>query len=79
MAAATFVFNTELGGIGHDTIGDFSPGEDHISLDYSAFNPGTPTGFSDWLASHATAVMAARTCCSISTRTGRIRASRPSC
>ena len=32
----TFVFKETLGGIGHDTIGDFASGQDHIQLDYAA-------------------------------------------
>jgi Ca2+-binding RTX toxin-like protein len=51
----TFVFNTQaVGGIGHDTVGDFSPGEDHILLDYAAFDASGPNDFSHWIASHAT-------------------------
>jgi fibronectin-binding autotransporter adhesin len=52
----TFVFNETLGGIGHDTIGDFNPGQDHIQLDYAAFSSNDPNGFNTWLSSHATTV-----------------------
>jgi Ca2+-binding RTX toxin-like protein len=51
----TFVFNeTAPGGIGHDTIGDFMPGQDQIQLDYAAFTANDPNSFSTWLTSHAT-------------------------
>jgi VCBS repeat-containing protein len=46
----TFVFAQ---GSGHDTVADFTPGQDHISLDYAAFNASQPNGFANWLASHA--------------------------
>jgi VCBS repeat-containing protein len=49
----TFVFNEAAGGIGHDTIGDFNSGQDHIQLDYAAFDANS---FSAWLASHVTTV-----------------------
>ncbi|MFZ2158932.1 MAG: hypothetical protein WAV72_22820, partial [Bradyrhizobium sp.] len=49
----TFVFNQDLG-IGHDTIGDFMSGQDHIQLDYAAFNPNDATSFAAWLLSHVT-------------------------
>jgi hypothetical protein len=49
------VFNSQaVGGIGHDTVGDFSPGEDHILLDYAAFDASGPNDFSQWIAAHAT-------------------------
>jgi Ca2+-binding RTX toxin-like protein len=49
----TFVFNeTALGGIGHDTIGDFISGQDHIQLDYAAFHPSDPNSFATWLTTH---------------------------
>jgi len=53
--ADTFVFNAASGGSGHDTIADFTPGHDQISLDYHAFDaaPG-PNDFSNWLRTHAT-------------------------
>jgi Ca2+-binding RTX toxin-like protein len=52
-----FVFNTAApGGIGQDTIGDFMSGQDHIQLDYAAFNPSDANSFSTWLASHVTTV-----------------------
>jgi Ca2+-binding RTX toxin-like protein len=39
----TFLFNkTAPGGIGHDTISDFASGQDHIKLDYLAFNRAMP-------------------------------------
>jgi VCBS repeat-containing protein len=51
----TFVFNAASGGSGHDTIADFAPGADQISLDYHAFDAvAGPNDFSNWLASHAT-------------------------
>ena len=46
----TFVFAK---GSGHDTVADFTPGQDHISLDYAAFDASQPNGFSNWLTSHA--------------------------
>jgi Ca2+-binding RTX toxin-like protein len=51
----TFVFNVTPGGsgIGHDTIGDFMPGQDKIELNYQAFTSGDPASFASWLASHA--------------------------
>jgi VCBS repeat-containing protein len=49
----TFVFNAASGGSGHDTIADFTPGEDKISLDYHAFNSDGPNDFTSWLRSHA--------------------------
>jgi len=52
----TFVFNETAGGIGHDTIGDFMSGQDHIKLDYAAFTAGDANSFSAWLASHVTTV-----------------------
>jgi VCBS repeat-containing protein len=51
----TFVFNAASGGSGHDTIADFTSGQDQISLDYHAFDAAAgPNDFSHWLASHAT-------------------------
>jgi Ca2+-binding RTX toxin-like protein len=52
--ADTFVFNAASGGSGHDTIADFAPGQDQISLDYHAFDAAGPNDFSNWLATHAT-------------------------
>ena len=49
----TFVFNASSG---NDTIGDFIAGQDHIELDYAAFEPDIPGGFNSWIDSHATAV-----------------------
>lgn len=49
----TFVFNAASGGSGHDTIADFTPGADQISLDYHAFDAAGPNDFSNWLATHA--------------------------
>jgi VCBS repeat-containing protein len=50
----TFVFNAASGGSGHDTIADFTPGQDQISLDYHAFDDAGPNDFTSWLRSHAT-------------------------
>ena len=47
----TFVFAK---GSGHDTVADFAPGQDRISLDYHAFDAAGPNDFSHWLAAHAT-------------------------
>ena len=52
----TFVFKQNAGGIGHDTIGDFAPGQDKIELDYAAFDASGPNDFNHWLGSHATSV-----------------------
>jgi VCBS repeat-containing protein len=52
--ADTFVFNAASGGSGHDTIADFTPGADKISLDYHAFDAAGPNDFANWLATHAT-------------------------
>jgi Ca2+-binding RTX toxin-like protein len=53
----TFVFNTAApGGIGHDTIGDFMSGQDHIQLDYAAFDPSSASSFNTWFGSHVTIV-----------------------
>jgi len=50
-----FVFNENaIGGIGHDTIGDFVSGSDHIELDYAAFDANVPNDFNAWLATHVT-------------------------
>jgi Tol biopolymer transport system component len=46
--ADTFVF---AAGSGKDTVTDFIPGQDKISLDYHAFDAAS---FSSWLTSHAT-------------------------
>ena len=55
--ADTFVFNAASDGSGHDTIADFTPGVDQISLDYHAFDAAAgPNDFSNWLATHATTV-----------------------
>jgi Ca2+-binding RTX toxin-like protein len=51
-----FVFNETSGGIGHDTIGDFVSGSDHIELDYAAFDPSGPNDFNAWYASHVSIV-----------------------
>jgi Ca2+-binding RTX toxin-like protein len=52
----TFLFNQTSGsGIGHDTIGDFVSGQDHIALNYPAFDSSGPNDFSHWLQNHATA------------------------
>jgi VCBS repeat-containing protein len=50
----TFVFNAASAGSGHDTIADFMPGQDKISLDYHAFDANYPNDFSNWLTTHAT-------------------------
>ena len=52
--ADTFVFNAASGDSGHDTIADFTPGQDKISLDYHPFDAAGPNDFSNWLATHAT-------------------------
>ena len=52
--ADTFVFNAASGGSGHDTIADFTPGVDLISLDYHAFDAAGQNDFTSWLRSHAT-------------------------
>ena len=39
-------------GSGHDTVNDFTPGQDMIILDYHAFNSLQPNDFIHWLASH---------------------------
>jgi hypothetical protein len=52
--ADTFVFNAASGGSGHDTIADFTPGQDKINLDYLAFDANNPNDFSSWLGTHAT-------------------------
>jgi VCBS repeat-containing protein len=49
----TFVFNAFSNGAGHDTIGDFTPGQDRIQLDYSAFDPHDAADFHNWLTDHA--------------------------
>jgi VCBS repeat-containing protein len=51
--ADTFVFNAASGGSGHDTIADFTPGQDQISLDYHAFDSSGPNDFTNWLNTHA--------------------------
>jgi VCBS repeat-containing protein len=51
--ADTFVFNAASGGSGHDTVADFTPGQDKISLDYLAFDANDPNDFSTWLRAHA--------------------------
>jgi hypothetical protein len=51
--ADTFVFNAASGGSGHDTIADFTPGQDKISLDYHAFDAAGQNDFSSWLRTHA--------------------------
>jgi VCBS repeat-containing protein len=50
----TFVFNAASRGSGHDTIADFTPGHDHIELDYHAFDAAGQNDFSSWLRTHAT-------------------------
>ncbi len=50
--ADVFVFAK---GSGMDTINDFAPGQDRISLDYHAFNSG-PGDFDQWLATHGSTV-----------------------
>jgi VCBS repeat-containing protein len=50
----TFVFRASEVGIGHDSIADFAPGEDHIELDYAPFTPGDANSFNAWISSHAT-------------------------
>jgi VCBS repeat-containing protein len=53
--ADTFAFNAASGGSGHDTIADFTPGQDKISLDYHAFDAvAGQNDFSNWLRTHAT-------------------------
>ena len=53
--ADTFIFNAASGGSGHDTIADFTPGDDQISLDYHAFDAvAGPNDFSNRLRTHAT-------------------------
>jgi VCBS repeat-containing protein len=52
--ADTFVFNAASSGSGHDTVADFTPGQDQISLDYHAFDAAGPNDFSSWLRTHAT-------------------------
>jgi Ca2+-binding RTX toxin-like protein len=52
----TFVFNEHAGSIGNDTIGDFRSGEDHIQLDYAAFDPNDASSFNSWFTSHVTTV-----------------------
>ena len=49
----TFVFNAASGGSGHDTIADFTPGQDKIKLDYHPFDPNDQNDFTSWLRSHA--------------------------
>jgi Ca2+-binding RTX toxin-like protein len=53
----TFAFNTAApGGTGQDTIGDFMSGQDHIQLDYAAFDPSSASSFNAWFGSHVTIV-----------------------
>ncbi|UVO39384.1 cadherin-like domain-containing protein [Bradyrhizobium arachidis] len=53
----TFVFKEMTGGgIGNDVITDFVAGQDHIQLDYAAFDPNDASTFSTWLSSHASTV-----------------------
>jgi VCBS repeat-containing protein len=54
--ADTFVFNAASGGSGHDTIADFTLGQDKIKLDYHPFDSNGPNDFSSWLRTHATAI-----------------------
>jgi Ca2+-binding RTX toxin-like protein len=49
----TFVFAS---GSGHDTVSDFVPGQDHISLDYAAFDANDPGSFTAWLRDHASSL-----------------------
>ncbi|WP_280705032.1 VCBS domain-containing protein [Bradyrhizobium sp. BR13661] len=51
----TFVFKT-VGGIGHDTIGDFVSGQDHLRLDVAAFDVNDPGSFNAWYGAHVAAV-----------------------
>jgi VCBS repeat-containing protein len=51
-AADQFVFTSNTGG--HDTITDFTSGQDKIRLNYHAFDAAGPNDFSSWLATHAT-------------------------
>jgi VCBS repeat-containing protein len=46
-----FVFTADSG---HDTVINFTPGQDHINLDYVAFTPGDINSFNSWLTSHST-------------------------
>jgi Ca2+-binding RTX toxin-like protein len=50
----TFVFKSNLG---HDTIADFTPGQDRIELDFDPLSggEGNPGTFEMWLGSHAQA------------------------
>ena len=52
----TFVFKMNAGGIGHDTIGDFTSGQDKIELDYTAFDPNSQESFNAWFQDHVSAV-----------------------
>jgi Ca2+-binding RTX toxin-like protein len=52
----TFSFKVSGGTVGHDTIGDFVSGQDHIQLDYAAFNASDASNFSAWLGLHVTPV-----------------------
>ncbi|MCA6109249.1 nidogen-like domain-containing protein [Bradyrhizobium cenepequi] len=47
-----FVFKQTPDGIGHDTIGDFAPGQDKIALDYVAFDPNSQESFNAWFQDH---------------------------
>jgi Ca2+-binding RTX toxin-like protein len=51
----TFVFKQNAGNIGHDTIGDFTPGQDKIELDYAAFDPNSQESFNAWFQDHVVA------------------------
>ncbi|WP_212333476.1 hypothetical protein [Bradyrhizobium manausense] len=53
----TFVFKEATGGgIGNDVITDFATGQDHIQLDYAAFDPSSAPSFAAWLSSHGSTV-----------------------
>ncbi|MGY3620481.1 cadherin-like domain-containing protein [Bradyrhizobium sp. USDA 10063] len=51
----TFLFKQNAGGVSHDTIGDFTPGEDKIELDYAAFDPNSQESFNAWFQDHVAA------------------------
>jgi hypothetical protein len=48
------VFKASAGSTGHDTVINFTPGQDHIDLDYAPFISGDAISFNAWLTSHAT-------------------------
>ncbi|MGY3605204.1 MULTISPECIES: nidogen-like domain-containing protein [unclassified Bradyrhizobium] len=49
----TFVFKQNA--MGHATIGDFTPGQDKIELDYVAFDPNSQESFNAWFQDHVAA------------------------